>query len=89
MTSKSGRQPGARFALAVLTLINLLNYVDRCGRGKGGKKGGRKGRIGLNISSWFISGHTLPLIYATLQSEALPLTSLPPSLHPSDTCLQL
>ncbi|KAM3567866.1 hypothetical protein VYU27_009995, partial [Nannochloropsis oceanica] len=29
MTSKSGRQPGARFALAVLTLINLLNYVDR------------------------------------------------------------
>lgn len=25
-----GRQPGARFALLVLTCINLLNYVDRC-----------------------------------------------------------
>jgi len=26
---KPGRQPGARFALGVLTLINLLNYIDR------------------------------------------------------------
>jgi MFS family permease len=24
-----GRQPGARFALAILTAINLLNYIDR------------------------------------------------------------
>lgn len=23
------RQPGARFALAILTLINLLNFIDR------------------------------------------------------------
>ena len=28
-TAKPGRQPGARFALLVLTCINLLNYVDR------------------------------------------------------------
>lgn len=24
-----GRQPGARFALLILTCINLLNYIDR------------------------------------------------------------
>lgn len=27
--ARKGRQPGARFALVVLTSINLLNYVDR------------------------------------------------------------
>lgn len=29
--ARKGRQPGARFALLVLTSINLLNYVDRYG----------------------------------------------------------
>lgn len=28
--ARPGRQPGARFALLILTCINLLNYVDRC-----------------------------------------------------------
>ncbi|EWM20531.1 hypothetical protein Naga_100920g2, partial [Nannochloropsis gaditana] len=39
---RPGRQPGARFALGVLTLINLLNYVDRWVVGQRG--GGRTGR---------------------------------------------
>jgi hypothetical protein len=30
VAAKPGRQPGARFALLILTCINLLNYIDRC-----------------------------------------------------------